>query len=129
MRLLTICGCRIDMQSIECNQELRTKFIKSPQLKKHLINELTRVKSLKELSRLQIRRSLGQRVIAKTQTLPLAQALKDYVCMSDIFAPVTSSSSATTSSSSFSIARRSTTSISWSIAKSSIIRSLRPMRD
>ena len=85
IRLLIQCGCRIDMDMINSNESLRSQLVKYPIIEEILSEELTRVKSLKELSRLTISSCLKQRLLAKVNKLPLPQVLKDFISMKEVF--------------------------------------------
>lgn len=93
IRLLIKCGCKIDMNMINSNESLRTQLIKYPQIEQIFNKELTTVKSLKEISRLYVRKCLDQRLLAKVVHLPIPQTLRDYVSMIEIFGSSTRSSS------------------------------------
>ena len=70
---------------INSNESLRSQLVKYPIIEEILSEELTRVKSLKELSRLTIRSCLNQRLLAKVNKLPLPQVLKDFISMKEVF--------------------------------------------
>lgn len=96
IRLLVKCGCKIDMEMINSNESLRSQLKKYPIIQQIFNQELTSVKNLKEICRLQIRKSLGQRLLFKVNKLPLPQTLNDFVSMKEVFGPfikVSSSSS------------------------------------
>ena len=73
------------MNVINSNESLRTQFIKYPVIEQIFIKELTTIKSLKELARLQVRKNLDQRLLTKLNKLVIPQTLKDYVSMIEIF--------------------------------------------
>ena len=89
------------MDTINSNESLRSQIVKYPVIKEIFHQELTTVKSLKQICCLQIRKSLDQRLLLKVNKLPLPQILKDYVSMKEIFGATTK----TTSSSNLNLER------------------------
>jgi hypothetical protein len=85
IQLLIKCGCHIDMKKINTTECLRSQLYKYPFIEKMLVDELTRVKSLKELCRSRIRKCLDQRLVIKSNKLPLPQKLKEYITMKEVF--------------------------------------------
>lgn len=83
--MLIKCGCKIDLPMLYANDCLRQQLIRYPLIEKILCDEVKRVKSLKEVCRLSIRKSLDQRLINKVNKLPLPTQLKDYILMKDMF--------------------------------------------
>ncbi len=73
------------MDVINSNESLRTQLVKYPVIEKIFTKELTSVKSLKELARLQVRKNLDQRLLSKLNKLSMPQTLKDYVSMVEVF--------------------------------------------
>ena len=85
IKLLVKCGCKIDMNFINSTEFLRSQLVKYPIIEQILHEEITTVKSLKELARLRVRKSLDQRLISKARQLPVPQQIKNYICMNEIF--------------------------------------------
>ncbi|CAF0786223.1 unnamed protein product [Brachionus calyciflorus] len=85
IKLLAKCGCKIDMNFINKTEFLRNQLIKYPKIEQILTQEITSVKSLKELSRLKVRRLLDQNLISKARHLNVPQTVKDYICMNEFF--------------------------------------------
>jgi ankyrin repeat protein len=83
--LLIKCGCKIDMKMIRSNESLQSQLVKYPLIEKMLTNEITRIKTLKELARQTIRRSLNQRLIHKLNFIPLPPKLRDYIALREVF--------------------------------------------
>ncbi len=73
------------MNVINSNESLQTQLVKYPVIEKIFMKELTTVKSLKELARLQVRKNLDQRLLSKLHKLAIPQTLKDYVSMIEVF--------------------------------------------
>ncbi len=85
IKLLVQCGCSINIEELYSTPCLAKQLAKYPQIERILWNERTRAKNLKELCRLRIRSSLGQRTWKKTSQLPLPTRLKDYVALKEFF--------------------------------------------
>lgn len=81
------------MDMINSNESLRTQLVKYPQIEQIFNKEFTTVKSLKEIARLQVRKSLDQRLLLKVNQLPIPQTLKDFVSMIDTFGVSTKTNS------------------------------------
>ncbi len=86
IKLLVQSGCAINIEELYSTPCLAKQLAKYPEIERILWNERTRVKNLKELCRLRIRSSLGQRTWKKTCQLPLPTRLKDYVALKELFA-------------------------------------------
>ena len=86
IKLLVQSGCAINLEELYSTPCLAKQLAKYPAIERILWNERTRAKNLKELCRLRIRASLGQRTWRKTAQLPLPTRLKDYVALKEIFA-------------------------------------------
>ncbi len=85
IKLLVQCGCSINIEELYSTPCLAKQLTKYPEIERILWNERTRAKNLKELCRLRIRSSLGQRTWKKTSQLPLPTRLKDYVALKELF--------------------------------------------
>jgi ankyrin repeat protein len=83
--LLIKCGCKIDMKMIRSNECLQSQLTKYPLIEKMLTSEMTRMKTLKEIARQSIRRSLNQRLIHKLNYIPLPPKLRDYIALREVF--------------------------------------------
>ena len=86
IKLLVQCGCLINIEELYSTPCLAKQLSKYPEIERILWNECTRAKNLKELCRLRIRSSLGQRLWKKTSSLPLPTRLKDYIALKELFA-------------------------------------------
>jgi hypothetical protein len=85
IKLLVQSGCLINIKELYSTPCLAKQLTKYPEIERILWNESTRAKNLKELCRLRIRSSLGQRLWKKTSLLPLPTRLKDYVALKELF--------------------------------------------
>ncbi len=85
IKLLVQCGCSINIEELYLTPCLAKQLTKYPEIERILWDERTRVKNLKELCRLRIRSSLGQRLWKKTPLLSLPARLKDYVALKELF--------------------------------------------
>ncbi len=85
IKLLVQSGCAINIEELYSTPCLAKQLAKYPEIERILWNERTRAKNLKELCRLRIRSSLGQRTWKKTFQLPLPTRLKDYVALKELF--------------------------------------------
>ena len=85
IKLLVQSGCAIDIEELYSTPCLAKQLAKYPEIERILWNERTRVKNLKELCRLRIRASMGQRTWKKTCHLPLPSRLKDYIALKELF--------------------------------------------
>jgi hypothetical protein len=85
IKLLVQSGCSINLEELYSTPCLAKQLSKYPEIERILWNERTRAKNLKELCRLRIRSSLGQRLWKKTSSLPLPSRLKDYVALKEFF--------------------------------------------
>ena len=85
IKLLVQSGCTINIEELYSTPCLAKQLAKYPEIERILWNECTRVKNLKELCRLRIRTSLGQRTWKKTSQLLLPTRLKDYVALKEYF--------------------------------------------
>jgi ankyrin repeat protein len=86
IKLLVQCGCSINLEELYSTPCLAKQLAKYPAIERILWNERTRAKNLKELCRLRIRASLGQRTWRKAGHLQLPNRLRDYVALKEIFA-------------------------------------------
>lgn len=85
IKLLVQSGCSINIEELYSTPCLAKQLAKYPEIERILWNERTRVKNLKELCRLRIRTSIGQRTWKKTSQLPLPSRLKDYIALKELF--------------------------------------------
>ena len=85
IKLLVQCGCSINLEELYLTPCLAKQLSKYPEIERTLWNERVRTKNLKELCRLRIRSSLGQRTWKKSSQLPLPARLKDYVALKELF--------------------------------------------
>ena len=85
IKLLVQCGCSINIKELYSTPCLAKQLAKYPEIERILWNECTRAKNLKELCRLQIRSSLGQRLWKKASLLPLPIRIKDYIALKELF--------------------------------------------
>jgi hypothetical protein len=85
IKLLVQSGCSINLEELYSTPCLAKQLSKYHEIERILWNERTRAKNLKELCRLRIRSSLGQRLWKKTSSLPLPSRLKDYVALKEFF--------------------------------------------
>lgn len=85
IKLLVQSGCAINIEELYSTPCLAKQLAKYPEIERILWNERTRVKNLKELCRLRIRGSMGQRTWKKTCHLPLPARLKEYIALKELF--------------------------------------------
>ena len=85
IKLLVQSGCSINLEELYLTPCLAKQLAKYPEIERILWNERTRAKNLKELCRLRIRSSLGQRTWKKTAQLPLPSRLKEYIALKELF--------------------------------------------